>query len=158
MAKVLTSVEDRPSRQQVVESFYLRDDSYQVHNIDFESPFAALDKLYTEILAQIPARRRLLSILTAVVADFEFDPSVPSIEQLLELKPSFSAAWSPLRHQGPDRRLSRSRSSDVAVTCAAHHASYLDFLRTDAVGRILHWLFRPSRKLGPLCPKGIFIL
>ncbi|KAJ6482463.1 hypothetical protein C8R45DRAFT_1099749 [Mycena sanguinolenta] len=53
--------------------------------IDDESPFAALDQLYMQILSQIPARTRLLRILTVVAAKLHL--SLGHIEQLLGLEP-----------------------------------------------------------------------
>ncbi|KAJ7845482.1 hypothetical protein B0H13DRAFT_2409730, partial [Mycena leptocephala] len=50
----------------------------------FGVPFAALDQLYTQILAQVHVRPQLFKILTVIAAEFSF-PAV-HIEQLLELE------------------------------------------------------------------------
>ncbi|KAF7352160.1 putative nwd2 protein [Mycena venus] len=93
---------------------------------DEMSPFAGFDRLYTQILAAIPDRPRLLAIL-CVVTTFKLSPR--HIEQLLELRPG-------------DRKLRRfergscehgicvlqSLPVDLADTISVHHASFRDFL------------------------------
>jgi hypothetical protein len=49
-----------------------------------ESPFASLDRLYTQILSQVHARPQLLKILTVIAAEMELP--VAHVEQLLELE------------------------------------------------------------------------
>ncbi|KAJ7118218.1 hypothetical protein C8R44DRAFT_854231 [Mycena epipterygia] len=84
---------------------------------DLESPLAALDQLYTQILSDAPRRPRLLGILTVIVAKLHL--SVDHIEQLLELKP------------GDIGLALRGLHSLVEIRCdwvTVHHASFLDFL------------------------------
>ncbi|KAJ7815227.1 hypothetical protein B0H14DRAFT_2375522, partial [Mycena olivaceomarginata] len=86
---------------------------------DFESPFSALDQLYTQILLNVPQtiRPRLLRILTVIAAKFNL--GVPYIEQLLQLKP------------GDVRLTLRGLHSIVKMdgdNITVHHASFLDFL------------------------------
>ncbi|KAJ6608445.1 hypothetical protein B0H10DRAFT_526146 [Mycena sp. CBHHK59/15] len=50
---------------------------------DFESPFGALDELYTQILSAVPAHAQLVAILRVVEY---IHPSPPKIEQLLALE------------------------------------------------------------------------
>ncbi|KAJ7196470.1 hypothetical protein GGX14DRAFT_574797 [Mycena pura] len=52
---------------------------------DSGSPFATLDRLYTEILSQVHARPLVLKILTVILAGLELLPSY--IDQLFELEP-----------------------------------------------------------------------
>ncbi|KAF7377536.1 NACHT domain-containing protein [Mycena sanguinolenta] len=56
-----------------------------IKEADDESPFAALDQLYRQILSQSRARPRLLQVLTVVAA--KFDWPIGSIEQLFGLEP-----------------------------------------------------------------------
>ncbi|KAJ7874205.1 hypothetical protein B0H14DRAFT_2718556 [Mycena olivaceomarginata] len=51
-----------------------------------ESPFNALDQLYSQILSTVPARPRLLSILRALPF-FNFELRTSHVDQLLELEP-----------------------------------------------------------------------
>jgi hypothetical protein len=82
-----------------------------------ESPFGALDQLYTQILVNVPQTiwPRLVQILTVIAAQLDLD--VPHIEQLLELKP------------GDVRLVLHGLHSIVKMdTVTVHHASFLDFL------------------------------
>jgi hypothetical protein len=83
-----------------------------------ESPFSALDQLYTQVLVNVrPALQpRLLRILTVFVTKWNL--KVPHIEQLLELKPGDVQLALHGMHSivKMDERLT------------AHHASFLDFL------------------------------
>jgi hypothetical protein len=85
---------------------------------DFGSPFAALDQLYTQILASVPRRRQLLQILTVMFA--QFDLKINHIEWLFGLKP------------GDVRLTLRGLCSLIEITAVgeltAYHASLLDFL------------------------------
>jgi hypothetical protein len=86
---------------------------------DSESPFAALDQLYTQILVDNPQsiRPRLLRILTVITAKWNL--TIPHIEQLLELKPGdFRLTLCGLHS------LLKIDGDNVTV----HHASFLDFL------------------------------
>ncbi|KAJ7310758.1 hypothetical protein DFH08DRAFT_791964 [Mycena albidolilacea] len=86
---------------------------------DSESPFGALDQLYTQILVNVPQtiRPRLLRILTVIAA--KLDLNFLDIEQLLELKPgdvqlALRGLHSILNMDGEN--------------LTVHHASFLDFL------------------------------
>ncbi|KAJ7794495.1 hypothetical protein B0H14DRAFT_2181389, partial [Mycena olivaceomarginata] len=86
---------------------------------DSESPYAALDQLYTQILVDNPkaVRPRLLRLLNVIAAKFNL--AIPVIEQLLELKP------------GDFRLTLRGLHSLVKIdedNITVHHASFLDFL------------------------------
>ncbi|KAJ7431365.1 hypothetical protein B0H11DRAFT_1625502, partial [Mycena galericulata] len=88
---------------------------------DDESPFGALDHLYTEVLSNLPyiTRPRLLEILTVLAA--KIDLRVSTIEKLLELKP------------GDVRLIFRGLHSVIRVPeyddkMDVYHASFLDFL------------------------------
>ncbi|KAJ7035191.1 hypothetical protein C8F04DRAFT_1233840 [Mycena alexandri] len=91
---------------------------------DFGSPFAALDRLYTQILLDVPAQSRVLKILAVISAKFvKFNLSISYIEQLLEWKP------------GDVRLALRGLSSVIKIPedntdgLTVHHASFLDFLQ-----------------------------
>ncbi|KAJ7875717.1 hypothetical protein B0H14DRAFT_2568568 [Mycena olivaceomarginata] len=88
---------------------------------DSESPFSALDQLYTQILVNVPQIiwPRLLRILTVIVTGLNL--IIPHIEQLLELKPGDVQLTLCGLHSVVkiDERLQH-------VTL--HHASFLDFL------------------------------
>ncbi|KAJ7489213.1 hypothetical protein FB451DRAFT_1224054 [Mycena latifolia] len=91
-----------------------------------ESPFGALDHLYTEILSGVPptAQPRLLRILTIVASSFNL--YVQSIEELLKLQP------------GDVRLALRGLQSVICVPAGdpnyltLHHESFRDFLRNPA--------------------------
>ncbi|KAJ6482450.1 hypothetical protein C8R45DRAFT_1149759 [Mycena sanguinolenta] len=100
---------------------------------DDELPFAALDLLYTQILSQIPARPRLLRILTVLTA--KLDLSIGHVEQLLGLEPgnvrltlrglqSLVGAENPSFMNWSDCDDWSSESRIVV-----HHASFYDFLQ-----------------------------
>lgn len=68
------------------------------------------------------------------MADFEFDLSVPSIEQHLELKPgdvrlALRGLHSVIKVPTDAYPEVGHHWQDIAVTWTAHHASFLDFLR-----------------------------
>ncbi|KAJ7190990.1 hypothetical protein GGX14DRAFT_381575 [Mycena pura] len=95
----------------------------RIENLDgteFDSPFGALDQLYTQILRDVPLRLDLLRILRVIV-HYRF--SLQHIEQLLKLKP------------GDVRLILRHLNSILAVPSSpdsrvnSHHASFYDFLR-----------------------------
>ncbi|KAJ6598346.1 hypothetical protein DFH09DRAFT_1131566 [Mycena vulgaris] len=87
---------------------------------DFESPYSALDQLYTQILTAAPARPQLLRILSVIVAKLNL--STPHIEQLLGLK--HGDVRLALRGLHSLINIPQRLSDDVTV----HHASFLDFL------------------------------
>ncbi|KAJ6552178.1 hypothetical protein B0H10DRAFT_1262341 [Mycena sp. CBHHK59/15] len=83
---------------------------------DFESPFGALDELYTQILSAVPARPRLIAILRVAV-QLQIDST--DIEKLLGLEP------------GDVQLTLRGLHSVVDVGeyfVDFHHASFRDFL------------------------------
>ncbi|KAJ7118199.1 hypothetical protein C8R44DRAFT_878826 [Mycena epipterygia] len=90
---------------------------------DLESPFAALDQLYTQILSDAPGRPRILRILTVIVA--KFDLRVDRIEMLLELKPGDIGLALRGLHSLVAIRFS---DWDGGEFVTVHHASFLDFL------------------------------
>ncbi|KAJ6544389.1 hypothetical protein B0H19DRAFT_1267659 [Mycena capillaripes] len=90
----------------------------------FESPFVALDQLYTQILSEAPDRARVLKILAVIAVKLSL--SADHIDQLLELEP------------GDVRLALRALHSVVNVpeqgdlfstTLSIHHASFSDFLQ-----------------------------
>ncbi|KAJ7198394.1 hypothetical protein C8J57DRAFT_1105182, partial [Mycena rebaudengoi] len=87
-----------------------------------ESPFGALDQLYTHILSTCPAQERLIRILRALDF-FDFRRfNAAQIERLLELKPGdFRLATRTLHSV-----LSIPTHKDWAI--GLHHASFQDFL------------------------------
>ncbi|KAJ7204824.1 hypothetical protein GGX14DRAFT_646452 [Mycena pura] len=94
---------------------------------DFESPFAALDQLYTEILSQVRARPLVLKILTVILAGQELLPSY--IDQLLELEP------------GDVLLALRDLHSVIKITenrLLFHHNSFRDFLKDPARAGIFY--------------------
>ncbi|KAJ7195857.1 NACHT domain-containing protein [Mycena rebaudengoi] len=91
-----------------------------------ESPFSALDQLYTQILSTVPSHHRLLPILRALeFFDFRLHPD--GIEQVLELKPRdvqliLRGLHSVLRIPEPKD------DNERWVGISVHHASFRDFL------------------------------
>ncbi|KAF7377486.1 NACHT domain-containing protein [Mycena sanguinolenta] len=101
-----------------------------------ESPFAALDQLYTQILSQIPARQRLLQILTVLTAKLGL--SIGHIEQLLGLEPgdvrlTFRGLHSLVRAGKPAFMFMKDWGNCDDWSCGSqiyvHHASFYDFLQ-----------------------------
>ncbi|KAJ7118225.1 hypothetical protein C8R44DRAFT_878843 [Mycena epipterygia] len=88
---------------------------------DLESPLAALDQLYTQILSAIPGRPQLLRILTVIGEDYNLTADL--IEQLLELKPGDVGLALRGLHALVEINVF---DDDAAIT--VHHASFLDFL------------------------------
>ncbi|KAJ7626998.1 hypothetical protein FB45DRAFT_920465 [Roridomyces roridus] len=99
-----------------------------------ESPFAALDQLYIQILEAAPARSRqqLLPILSVLA--LQLGLSVPHIEQLLGLKTG-DARLTLRRVHSVIKVPSDPKSSDPLQT---HHASFLDFLNDQSRARAFH--------------------
>jgi hypothetical protein len=91
---------------------------------DFDSPFAGLDALYTQILSNVPGREQLSRILTFITSPLSY-LSVSRIGELLGSKPR-------------DIRLTlRGLHSVIKVpredgTIGIHHASFPDFLHDPA--------------------------
>ncbi|KAJ7786935.1 hypothetical protein B0H13DRAFT_2527974 [Mycena leptocephala] len=91
----------------------------------FGVPFAALDQLYTQVLAQVPDQPQLLKILKVITTKLSDDDwSVTSIEQLLELEPGEVQ----LVLQGLHSVI-RLPEDDDENEISFHHASFLDFLQ-----------------------------
>ncbi|KAJ7489238.1 hypothetical protein FB451DRAFT_685415 [Mycena latifolia] len=87
------------------------------------SPFSALDQLYAQILSDVPARPRVLRILTVIASGLHSALTIPKIEQLLELRPGDVRLG--LRGLQSVIKLP-SEDEDAYIT--VHHASFLDFL------------------------------
>ncbi|KAJ6499823.1 hypothetical protein DFH09DRAFT_1102896 [Mycena vulgaris] len=93
---------------------------------DVESPFAALDQLYTQILSKVHARPQLLKILAAISVPLFLSPS--DMEQLLELEPGDVL----LALRGLHSVIGFYRFSEPDSQLVVHHASFCDFLRDPA--------------------------
>jgi hypothetical protein len=86
-----------------------------------ESPFSGIDQLYTQILARVPARLPLLSILKAITfSKFKLSPIV--VEQLLELEAGDVQLALRNLHSVLD-------VSDGCSKITGYHASFQDFLQ-----------------------------
>ncbi|KAF7377482.1 NACHT domain-containing protein [Mycena sanguinolenta] len=113
---------------------------------DDESPYAALDLLYTQILSRIPARQQLLRIMTVLTAKFNL--SIGRIEQLLGLEPgdvrlTLRGMHSLVRAANPSFRKRGGICDDWSFKSEsqiyAHHASFYDFLQDPRrAGGFLH--------------------
>jgi hypothetical protein len=91
----------------------------------FGVPFAALDQLYTQVLAQVPDQPQLLKILKVITTDLSDVPlSVTSIEQLLQLEPGDVQ----LVLRGLHSVISLPEDDDENKIWI-HHASFGDFLQ-----------------------------
>ncbi|KAJ7233839.1 hypothetical protein B0H12DRAFT_1028261 [Mycena haematopus] len=88
-----------------------------------ESPFAALDLLYTQILVQVRPRPQLLRVLTVMMA--ELDLPIGPIEQLLGLEPGDLQ----LTLRGLRSVVNTKDRSSSGLWIVVHHASFYDFLR-----------------------------
>ncbi|KAJ7248350.1 hypothetical protein C8J57DRAFT_1724212 [Mycena rebaudengoi] len=90
-----------------------------------ESPFSALDQLYTQILSAVPAHHRLLPILRALeFFDFRLHPG--GIEQVLELKPGDVQLILRGLHSVLD--VPKYENDNGLWEISVHHASFRDFL------------------------------
>ncbi|KAJ6482422.1 hypothetical protein C8R45DRAFT_830869, partial [Mycena sanguinolenta] len=111
---------------------------------DDESPFAALDQLYIQILSQVRARPRLLRVLTVIAA--KFDWPIGCVEQLLGLEPgdiqlTLRGLHSIMGAKNWYRNLEDSSdpndwSSESRIV--VHHASFYDFLQDPRRAGIFH--------------------
>ncbi|KAJ7089998.1 hypothetical protein C8R44DRAFT_892183 [Mycena epipterygia] len=88
----------------------------------FDTPFYALDQLYTQTLSAAPARSRFLPILLAIL---NFDLTSSQLEELLELRPG--DVHLALRGLHSILKISEGDASELE-TVALHHASLRDFL------------------------------
>jgi hypothetical protein len=95
---------------------------------DFGSPFSALDKLYIEILAAVPARPQLPRILSVIAAKLNL--TAHHINQLLGL------------NSGDVRLTLRGLHSVIKYKAifpiTVHHASFLDFLKDPTRSGLFH--------------------
>jgi hypothetical protein len=89
----------------------------------FGVPFAALDQLYTQILAQVPAQPQLLKILAVIAAKLGL--SAVHIEQLLQLEPGDVQ----LALHGLHSVINLLEQEEEDNTISTHHASFCDFLQ-----------------------------
>jgi hypothetical protein len=87
----------------------------------FGAPFAALDQLYTQVLAQAHAQPQLLKILAVIVAKIYL--SAVHIEQLLNLEPGDVQ----LALHGLHSVINL--PEDDSHVISTHHASFGDFLQ-----------------------------
>ncbi|KAJ7262582.1 NACHT domain-containing protein [Mycena rebaudengoi] len=94
-----------------------------------ESPFSALDQLYTQILSTVPSRHRLLPILQALEF-FEFQLAPGGIEQLLELKPGDVQLILRGLHSVLD--IPDPKHDYYWKQILVHHASFRDFLNNQS--------------------------
>ncbi|KAJ7678016.1 hypothetical protein DFH06DRAFT_975427 [Mycena polygramma] len=93
-----------------------------IQTTESETPFAALDELYIQILSAVPASKhhQLLEILAVIAAKFNL--SGLHTEQLLELQPGDARLI--LRHLHSVLDIPQNTGERITV----HHASFLDFL------------------------------
>ncbi|KAF7377491.1 AAA-16 domain-containing protein [Mycena sanguinolenta] len=108
---------------------------------DDESPFAALDLLYTQILSQIPARQQLLRILAVLTAKpnlLKLNLLIGHIEQLLGLEPgdvrlTLRGMQSLVFPEDPSLMFGKSRDNrddwSFESRIYVYHASFYDFLQ-----------------------------
>ncbi|KAJ7489267.1 hypothetical protein FB451DRAFT_685818 [Mycena latifolia] len=106
------------------------------------SPFAALDQLYTQILAAATARPELARILTVIAANLDAMVAVSCIEELLDLKPGDVLLALRGLHSVINLR-SESLDEDDEDSCQwvmleVHHASFLDFLNDSTRSGVFH--------------------
>ncbi|KAJ7678029.1 hypothetical protein DFH06DRAFT_975449 [Mycena polygramma] len=103
-----------------------------IQTTESETPFAALDELYIQILSAVPASKhpRLLEILAVIAAKFNL--SALHIEQLLEFQPGDARLI--LRHLHSVLDIPRDAGKRISV----HHASFLDFLDDPTRSGVFH--------------------
>jgi DNA-binding transcriptional LysR family regulator len=97
----------------------------------FGVPFAALDQLYNQILAQVPARSHLFRILTVIAAKISLMPA--HIKQLLELEPGDLQLT---LHGLHSLMIVPEDEDDEDISI--HHASFRDFLQDPARAGIFY--------------------
>ncbi|KAJ7437052.1 hypothetical protein FB451DRAFT_181483 [Mycena latifolia] len=124
-ATVIKFIDDkcfRPTKQlEVIQSLNI-DDS--------DSPFAALDQLYMQILSAVPPRSRSnLCDILCVIANFQLLPE--QIDMLLGLEPG--DVWLILRCLKSVLKMS-SKQHVIHV----YHASFLDFLKNEGRSSVFH--------------------
>jgi hypothetical protein len=94
----------------------------------FGVPFAALDQLYTQILAQVHAQPQLLKILAVIAAKICL--FADNMEQLLELEPGDVR----LALHGLHSVINLQEDDEIST----HHASFCDFLQDPARAGIFY--------------------
>ncbi|KAF7369141.1 NACHT domain-containing protein [Mycena venus] len=100
---------------------------------DSESPFAALDELYTQILSMVPNRPRLLKILTII--GWKVDLPFGYTDHLLDLDPgdvhlALRGLQSVIRLKKPEPdREDPDIDPKTYPEILVHHASFYDFLQ-----------------------------
>ncbi|KAJ7176745.1 hypothetical protein C8R46DRAFT_872772, partial [Mycena filopes] len=97
---------------------------------DLEAPFAALDQLYSQILAGVPRRPGLLRILDVLAAGLALP--IELLEHLVDVR------------AGDGRLIMRGLHSvfevpqDAKQPIHVHHASFLDYLRDPQRSGVFH--------------------
>ncbi|KAJ7627682.1 hypothetical protein DFH06DRAFT_733020 [Mycena polygramma] len=97
------------------------------------SPFAALDQLYTQILAGVPSRPELPRILSVIAAKLNLP--IAKMAQLLQLDPV--DIYLTLRRLHSVINVLPEEGDDTPIT--AHHASFLDYLASSARSDQFHF-------------------
>jgi hypothetical protein len=96
-----------------------------------DSPFGALDELYTQILNSVPKHKRLIDILHVVV-HFRWRFSACEIDQLLEIEPGDTVlalrGLCSLLVKGSD--MTCVQDPDTWTRIGWNHASFMDYLRS----------------------------
>ncbi|KAJ7925697.1 hypothetical protein B0H13DRAFT_2568509 [Mycena leptocephala] len=107
---------------------------------DSGSPFEALDQLYTQILAAVPARRQLVRILTVIAADLKILlSSIEYLEHLLDLKPGDVLLALRGVHSVINVEEDKdTEKDDEEYQVWVHHASFLDFLHDPTRSGVFH--------------------
>ncbi|KAF7348929.1 putative nwd2 protein [Mycena venus] len=94
--------------------------------LDLESPFAALDQLYIQILKGVPTRHLcVLSDILSAVAHFQSHFTLGDLEELLGLEPGNAELI--LRPLHSVLQIPEAMWAQIEV----HHASFLDFLKDE---------------------------
>ncbi|KAF7369162.1 putative nwd2 protein [Mycena venus] len=106
---------------------------------DCDSPFAALDALYTQILLAVPCRPHFTKILAVIAAKIQL--AIGYIDQLLELEPGeVQLTLRGLRSVIGVKKDDDSESNDWSPESKimVHHASFYDFLQDPTRARIFY--------------------
>ncbi|KAJ7627675.1 hypothetical protein DFH06DRAFT_1339185 [Mycena polygramma] len=103
--------------------------------INSSSPFAALDQLYTQILAGVPSRPELPRILSVIAAQLSL--STAKIGQLLQLDPVHIHLT--LRRLHSVIKVPPEGDDEDDDTITVHHASFLDYLASSARSDRFHF-------------------
>ncbi|KAJ7280796.1 hypothetical protein C8J57DRAFT_1174422 [Mycena rebaudengoi] len=112
-----------------------------------ESPFGALDQLYTQILLTVPVHWPLVPILRALCfCNFQLSPT--GVEQLLELNPGDVRLA--LRNLHCPFRVDETETDCFGNNIGVHHASLQDFLN-DATRAGVFYVGDPERRVDMFC-------